>query len=368
MSSSPRHSAKVCSIHEELRRQILAREWKVGDRLPTEAELAERFDCSPGTINKAAALLVHEGFLERGPRTGMRVLRDSAKPIGVQLDAVAYIYPSELHEGIYRMVRGMQEAAHKRGRRVITLTTGTDYQKESEFIGRLTEFDVKGAVVTPLISSLEVQLHFSQMMLNPKMPVVLAGNNLPGLGCSGVQADNFHAGYTMTRHLLDKGLRKIGFFSNHAWAQFMRDRYYGYRWALREAGVPENSAWVYLEDAMRIDFSTPLSEPTELARNYLVNAKGIEGVVCADDFLAYGMLQAAREKNLRVPTDLRVTGIDDWLNIPRADEMPLTTYHVPYEKIGESAFDLLEAQLAGERTKPVERLISGHLIERASTG
>lgn len=384
MEAPPRtiRRSKVDEVHAALRRQIVEGEWKPEDRLPTEAELAQRFDCSPATVNKAAALLVQAGLIERKPKLGMRVVRNREKATepAVQLDAFAMVYPSARHEGIHRIVRGFQDEALRQVRRVVTLTVGTDYHKELEFMRRLAEFDVKGAVVVPLRPTMESALHFSQAIMNPPIPLVGAAANLSASGCPSVRVDNFHAGYTMARHLIDGGSRRIGFFSNRSWANYVRDRYQGYRWALREAGLEEHAEWVMLEQGMRINFDDPLEEPAQLARAYLDRSGvggrgGLEAVVGGDDFLAFGLIRAALERGLRVPDDLRVTGIDDYLSIEPPGGVELTTYHVPYEAIGQRAFHLLEQRLAaaagtgaspGATQSVPEFLLPGQLVVRTS--
>ena len=370
VSTHPASAAnKTQAAHDALRQAILDGVWKAGERLPSEIELAARFHCSAGTINKAAALLAHEGLIERRRRTGMRVLNTKAKdpPRGGRLDAFAFIHPSELHDCIFRTVRGFHAEASEGGRRVVTLTTGSDFRKEAEFIGRLSEFDVKGVVIDPLLISAEDQVHLSQMILASKVPMVLANVSLPGLGCSSVQADNFHAGYTATRHLLDQGLRDIGYFSNHSWVQFVRDHHQGYRWALQEAGVAERPEWVFLEEGMHIDFVDPLAEPTALARTFLGQTRGMRGVVCSNDFMASGLVRAAQERGLRVPADLKVVGTDDNSALPVPGGVSLTTYRVPYEAIGRRAFRLLEAHVSGEAPRAVDVLIPGELVVRESS-
>jgi DNA-binding LacI/PurR family transcriptional regulator len=369
MKNAASSSRKAQAIHAELRREIMEGRWKIGDRLPTETELATRFDCSPGTVNKAAGLLVHEGLVARNPRAGMRVVGNSTPVVedSLQFDAYAFIFPSALHEGIQRTVQGFMEAAVPLGRRVITLTTDVDYEKETQLISRLSDFGVKGAVIIPLIPTPQQQYEFYQAIRSLTFPNVLCGVKLPGLGSSCVLLDNFQAGYETTKHLLDQGLRDIGFFSNYSWSDIMRDRFYGYRWALKEAGVAGNADHVFLHEGRRLDFIEPLRESTELAREYLGRAAGVEGIVCADDFLAHGMIAAAREAGIQVPAKLKVTGIDDNRSLARASNVELTTYHVSYEQIGRTAFEQLEIRLKDPQAKPVEVLVAGELRIRAST-
>ncbi len=364
-----RSPKKTHAVYTRLREEIIAGTRAAGSKMPNETELARQFDCSLGTVSKALAVLVHEGFVERKARAGTTVIYGTDKTSGShsQLDAFAFIYPSEQHEGIWRTVKGFQDAAREAGRRVVMLTTGLDYQKETEFIARLPEFDVRGAVVYPIIPSPKELVHFSQLLVESKFPIVLAEVNLPGLGCSSVAIDGFHAGCTMTRHMISRGAKRIGFFSNFAWAPFMRDRYQGYRWALEEAGMGEPAGGVFLECAMHPNFQDPLAEPTALAMRYFKEAGKLDAVVCADDFLALGCIAAAQERGWRVPDDLMVSGVDDCSVLAASHGIPLTTYRIPFEEMGRESFAMLNQMLNSPSTQSREHQIRGEIVIRKST-
>ncbi|MDR1283922.1 MAG: LacI family transcriptional regulator [Opitutaceae bacterium] len=389
-TSASSSRSKLEAVYELLKGQIADGKWQIGEQIPTEVELARELDCSRSTMGMAISRLAHDGLVERKTRAGTRVLRttpihvrdadpaaahSSAAAAPVQLDAYAFIYSSELHEGIFRTVQGFQLAARERNRRVVTLTTGTDYRKEAEFISRLAEFDVKGAVINPLVANVQEQMFFTNTLRATRIPVVLAGTTLPGSGCPSALVDNFHAGYTLTRHLLDRGLRKIGFFANHAWSHFISDRHQGYRWALREAGLTAPEFAVFLEETRHVNFTDPLAEPIAFARAWLarIEASGnlydLEAVVCGEDYFAIGLIHAALEKGLRVPRDLKVTGLGDFALQP-PEGITLTTCRVPYENIGRESFRLLEASLAARAARqpgPANILLESQLIIRSST-
>jgi GntR family transcriptional regulator, arabinose operon transcriptional repressor len=198
-----------------------------------------------------------------------------------------------------------------------------------------------------------------------RFPVVFADMNIPGANCPAVIADGFHAGYTATRRLITGGLTKIGFLSNHAWATSMRDRYLGYRRALEEAGLPEVQPWVRLDPVMHPNFANPMAEPYRIARDYLRGAAAIEGVVCANDFLAIACAGVARELGLAVPADLRVVGIDN-LAAASNNEPSITTYGIPNEEIGRRAFAVLNDLIHGRQPLVQEIQIRGELIVRQS--
>jgi GntR family transcriptional regulator, histidine utilization repressor len=65
-------------IRGTLTRAIVDGEYKPGDRLPTEQQLAERFRASRPTVNKAIGSLATEGLVVRRKRAGTIVLAQSA--------------------------------------------------------------------------------------------------------------------------------------------------------------------------------------------------------------------------------------------------------------------------------------------------
>ncbi len=359
-------TSKQNFIYSELLNRITSGGIACGGFLPTEGELAAEFNCSRGTVGRAIVRLVQEGLVECKQRIGSRVIRNSvAAPVAkLDLDACGFICPSEQYEGVWRSVLGFQQAAHKASRRTLTLSTGTDYQRETEIVGRLGDFNLKGALLFPMIASSVAMAFYSQMILTSPFPIVTLELAFPGMGRPSVVVDGLHAGYTMTKYLLEKGLRRIGFLAHYAWAPFVRDRYLGYRQALEEAGIEPGS--VLLEQRMTPDFVNPTEESFQIAKGYLeTSARDTEAVVCGSDFMAMGLIRAAEARGMEVPRDLKVTGIDDFAVAATAC-VPLTTYHIPYDKMGSVGFDMLNRLMAGETALPTEVQIRGELVARQS--
>jgi GntR family transcriptional regulator, histidine utilization repressor len=70
---------KAQAIAAEVRRRIVEREWRQGDRIPDEADLATEFGAARATVNKALQLLADEGLLDRRRRAGTRVAVDPVR-------------------------------------------------------------------------------------------------------------------------------------------------------------------------------------------------------------------------------------------------------------------------------------------------
>lgn len=60
-------------IHDNIKEQIDQGIWKIGDRLPSERDLAEQFQVSRMTLRQAITVLVDEGILERRAGSGTYV-------------------------------------------------------------------------------------------------------------------------------------------------------------------------------------------------------------------------------------------------------------------------------------------------------
>lgn len=66
-------------VQDEVRRRIRDREWKPGELIPNEAELAVEFGCARTTVNRALRELAEAGLVERRRKSGTRV---ALHPIG----------------------------------------------------------------------------------------------------------------------------------------------------------------------------------------------------------------------------------------------------------------------------------------------
>ena len=360
-------STKAQRVFDEIRERILSAEWELGEQIPTETELSQEYQCHRTTIGKALARLSHEGLIERKRKTGTRVLRTgaTAKSPVLELDAYAFIYPSDKHENIWKIVQGFQEEANGLQRRSIIFATGPDVKKESEIISRLDEFDIRGAAVYPMVSSPEEELILLQAVAKCKFPLVFIGRSLSNPICTAVELDGFHIGYSMAKYLLGTGSKRVGFFTNNSFEQSRRDMLKGYQWALGEEGVAVDDRLVFLERTMSPDFEQPLREPTELGRRYLSNVNLPDAVLCGDDYLALGLIRAAQEMGIRVPDDIRIVGSDD-LPIAATSKPSLTTYRVSPEEVGSQAFRLLDRFVRKPDKVPASVEVRGEIIERES--
>jgi LacI family transcriptional regulator len=92
-----------------------------------------------------------------------------------------------------------------------------------------------------------------------------------------------------------------------------------------------------------------------------------DAVVCANDQMAIGVLQALARARVRVPEDVAVTGFDD-IFVGGLVEPTLTTVHQPMRELGEQACARLLERIATPGLPQRVQLLPTELVLRSSCG
>jgi LacI family transcriptional regulator len=192
--------------------------------------------------------------------------------------------------------------------------------------------------------------------------VTLVNRCVEGLGSDVgiVRVDDVVGGLLATAHLIARGHRAIGFLTGPPGSHSGQLRLQGYHEALLDAGLRY--------DERLLAGCAPVAEGGRAAALALLDrAPELTALLCYNDLVAVGVLQACVERGIRVPQDLAVVGFDD---IPLAALVtpPLTTCRVPRHELGMKAVELLLERIRGDAAEPTETdvVIQPELVVRAS--
>ena len=188
------------------------------------------------------------------------------------------------------------------------------------------------------------------------IPGILLDFNIPGQPLDCVLSDNVDGGYTMTRHLLDRGYTEIGYVGSILSTSSIMERYLGYQRALRGAGIVPEEAW-RIEDRDGDGRFIPIRLPERLPRAF----------VCDCDEVAFRLIEVLRQRGLRVPEDVAVCGYDDYL-FATLSNPNLTTYRVDVERMAAVAVKRLGRKLRQEQEEQLSCIVPGKLVVRESSG
>jgi DNA-binding LacI/PurR family transcriptional regulator len=105
----------------------------------------------------------------------------------------------------------------------------------------------------------------------------------------------------------------------------------------------------------------------QATRGLLANGFNPTALICVNDIMAVGAMRELRERGLRVPQDVSVTGFDN-VKLSEFCYPALTTVHIPRDRIGHIICDCLlpkdDAPVITER----EIVIDPEFVLRESTG
>jgi len=268
---------------------------------------------------------------------------------------VAAIVPSVRNSLFAATSHGMSDALRTRG---INLMLGDSHYSRDEEEDLVTAFLAQrpcGIVLHDAVHS----PHARKMLLKSGIPIVEVGDLIRSPLDMVVSYSNYAAGKAMTRHLIERGHRRIG-FASLATTVTARSaaRLRGYKAALREGRLPIDAARI-------IDVEGGFASG-RAALVQLVQA-GADAVFFAGDVLAVGAALECQRRGWNVPERVAIASFDDH-EIASQMSPALTALKIPRYEIGRRAAELILERHSG--VKPRKRIIVDvgfEIIARDST-
>jgi DNA-binding LacI/PurR family transcriptional regulator len=152
-----------------------------------------------------------------------------------------------------------------------------------------------------------------------------------------VRAADREGARELSEYLIAAGHERIAFLTTAVSWPMLEQRLLGYRDALSAAGL---SPMIFSGGGW-----TPASGAEQVER-LLASGQRPTAIMCGNDLLALGAIRAVRQRRLRVPEDIAVTGFDDF-DFAEFVDPALTTVRVPGYEIGRTAGRMLVDVLEG---------------------
>jgi LacI family transcriptional regulator len=172
------------------------------------------------------------------------------------------------------------------------------------------------------------------------VPTVLLNCHTRERTHSSVVPSEVLGGFTATMHLIEAGHRRIGFINGESWMEAASDRLKGYRQALCTADIP-------FDPSLTREGDWQVGTGFDHAMALLALPDPPTAMFCANDLMAVGAIEAARQLKLDVPAQLSIVGYDDQ-DLARYVHPPLTTVLLPNYDMGRWAVETLVGQARTE--------------------
>ncbi|MCU1224188.1 MAG: transcriptional regulator, LacI family [Edaphobacter sp.] len=273
--------------------------------------------------------------------------------------SIGLVIPSLEDPFFTEIARGLVQTIRAKGYSLLISSA----EEDPEIERREIELQLSRQVDALLVASVQESPEFFTALGAQKAPIILIDRKLPSFAAPFIGVRDQEIGYIAAVHLIKAGCSKPAYLRGPRTAAADL-RYSGYRAALHEFNILFRPALVV--------------EATEMDRNEYrrgydamnrLQAGRIrpDGVMCYTDLIALGVIDAALEKNLRVPEDIAVVGCG---NLPSTREMrvPLSSVDLSGLEVGQRTAKLVLRALSADGVAPSRDLmLSPKMIVRRSS-
>lgn len=193
------------------------------------------------------------------------------------------------------------------------------------------------------------------------IPLVLVESYNHSLRIPCVLGDNFTAGYSVTRHILGLGHRKIAILQGPQKYSSLVDRFRGCL-----AAAEEEDLLIPRQFLPRPVSGHPSKGYMQM-REILWLPDRPTAVIAISDKTAFGAMDAIMESGLRIPDDIAIASIDD-VAASAHTTPPLTTVKIPRHEIGGLAMQQMHRLINDEHEIAAKSVAFSELVIRASCG
>lgn len=255
---------------------------------------------------------------------------------------------------MFEIVAGLEESLRKRGYRLIL--QGTD---ETSACG-LAEEIISRRSADAIAIHVGVMSHpLSAVLTRLRFPhIVLGMPDFESQVC-WIDNNNTYSGTVAASYLLSQGYRKIAFMGGKYYDLGSAHRLQGVKQGLANAGIRLEDEYIWLGDSTRADGFRMTSK---LLEQRLLP----EAIVCANNYIALGCVDALHKKGLKIPKDIGVMAFDDY-PFSQIMDPPLTVVDINVRDLGAQAAKFLTDIIRHPNMQIQTYITTSNVIPRAST-
>jgi len=250
------------------------------------------------------------------------------------------------------VLNGMEEAAREKNYHIILANTQRDYKKEEEAINLLLAKRVDGLLITPV----QDKDDDIKNLIDANIPFVVVGRDFENIEVDAIYNDEVKGGFLATENLIKKGHKRIALIDGFLYKSPAKGRLEGYKKALNKYRISLDESLISVGDIN-------IEDGHERTKQMLEKDLNFTAIFVYNDMMAFGAMQAIKEKGLRIPEDIGLVGYDD---IPFSSLIspPLTTIRLKKQELGVESVKLLFSRINGSRKKIKKIILDVELIVR----
>lgn len=252
---------------------------------------SKKYKISDETITKVKAVAKELGYRVNALARGLR--QQTTKEIGIIVPDISNPFFSEI-------VKSLAGELRKKGYNFILYDSDEDINIERSGVKSLLEKRVDGFV----IASVGQDFSHIQKIRDSEIPVVMVDRCFADLDVDSVSVDNVKGSMLAVNYLIKEGHSRIAFIQGLHGTYANENRLEGYKLALQQAGISIDEQLIVGDDFRT--FNGYLKTKSLLGISNPPTA-----IFTAGDLIALGALEACKENNIVIPTELSLITFDD---------------------------------------------------------
>ncbi|RXZ80440.1 GntR family transcriptional regulator [Paenibacillaceae bacterium] len=342
-------------VKEYIIDHIGGNQFRPHERIPSESELAEALDVSSITVRKALSDLVNEGMIYRIRGKGSFVADKKSDVPGSTLQLVAFIISgTPIYDSSYmQIIKGIQSVLTLNEFRLVIEFIDNNVEKEDELINKINLPDYSGLLIYS--SDPNAAKSYLKQLKDSRKPFVMLDRFPSGMPVNCVVCNNQDGAYEATKYLLDLGHLRIGFAAYDYHLSSEVDRFNGYRNALADSDIKEDSSIQFLD--RELDYVALLPR---------IRSRELTALFCVNDRKALEAVEELSALGIRIPEDISVMGFDDFAG-SQFSKVPLSTVRQDFDAVGSESAKLLLELMNGSAVGSKKIMLPTSLVIREST-
>ncbi len=227
------------------------------------------------------------------------------------------------------IVKGVEERLATEGYHTLIFNSNEDPAKEIEFIIELRSLNVAGVIITPAAGNEES----SELLQEFGIPYVLVNRYINKDTDNYVIVDDEKAAFLAAEYLTKYKYERIFYLNFIDKVSTARERLRGYKKALITNGYSPKQDWI-------INGCVNQTDGYNIMRNLLDKYNSPFSVLCYSDYIAVGAIRAINERDIKMPDEVAIMGIDG-IDIVSFMRPRLSTVHITINELGRKSADIL---------------------------
>src|SRR5579883_3144795 len=251
--------------------------------------------------------------------------------------------------------RAVETDCHARGYELVVANT----LYRSEQLAASTRMMLGRRVAGLAVIVSEMDDNIITELTESEIPIVFYDVGTPGGNITKIRVNYRKGMERVAEYLLALGHVNFAFIGHHAVLGPIDERLRALKDHIK-AGSPNAGMRVVAN-------ADSLEGGRDAAAELLSSGAPPTAIICVNDIMAVGVMKEVRERGLRIPEDVSVTGFDN-IKLSEFCYPALTTVYIPRDLIGHTVFTSLVPDESGRPTEGREIVINPELVVRDSAG